>query len=142
MSPTWINYSFAMTIGVLISLMIQINGELSKWSHVLLASLIVHLVGSGLALLLSWKDRSVPIPKVEWYYWLAGIMGAGVIALNSFSFIYLGVALTVGMMFTTQTVLSLWLDAKGAFGRVKIPWNRDQVPGILLMILGLLLLLY
>jgi transporter family-2 protein len=137
-----IYYGLAIVIGILISLMIQVNGELSRWSHILIASLIVHIVGSIVAFIFTFWDRGTPFRlEFKWVYWAAGGLGAGVIALNSLAFLYLGVALTVGVMFTTQTVLSLWLDAQGAFGRERIPWNPNQIPGLLVMLLGLLFLL-
>jgi uncharacterized membrane protein YdcZ (DUF606 family) len=79
-----IYYGLAIVIGILISLMIQVNGELSRWSHILIASLIVHIVGSIVAFIFTFWHRGTPFRlEVKWVYWAAGGLGAGVIALEN-----------------------------------------------------------
>lgn len=142
----------AFGAGLLLSLMILLNGELAKLLNPISASTVVHATGTMAGAILLWifprlrrrSSRTSPSPKlkISWHY-LAGIPGAITVIFASITInSSLGVAGTVGVMLLGQILFALAVDIFGWFGFPKRPPNLYGYLELLCVLSGCYLLIF
>lgn len=127
---------FALLSGFLLGLMVFLNGTLAKFIHPLEASLVVHIVGFGAAIVLAllWKPPANRL-SVPWWTYITGMFGGIAVAIvgicvNS----PLGVGATVGLMVLGQVLYGWVSDAFGWFGQTKrLPTGMDFLQALFVL---------
>lgn len=129
-------------IGVLITIMIAINGVLSgsignSWSLI-----IIHVIGVlSMLIILTIKrvkielDRSIPI-----YLYSAGAIGILTVLFNNISFNHIGASLTLSLGLLGQSLASIAVDHYGLFGMKITKFRKEKILGFLIISLGIIIM--
>ncbi|SCY40185.1 DMT family transporter [Alkaliphilus peptidifermentans] len=137
------NYLMALLIGILLALFIHLNGLLSIYTDVYSSSLIVHFIGmlGAISIVKLKGEKSKKQAVYPFYFYSGGVLGALIVVVNNISFQWLGVSVTVAFILLGQIAASLVVDNFGLLGMKKIPQKMEQVPGFLLIILGVIIMM-
>lgn len=131
--------------GVLMALQGTLNTALAKIAGLLEGTLVVHVVGSILALglILAGLGRGSlgNLPKAPWYTYLGGVLSVGIIYLVAASIARAGVAPATTAIILGQVFTAALVDHFGWLGLEPLPFTLWKGVGILLMAGGAWLLL-
>lgn len=124
----------------------SVNSGLGKQVGVLMATLIVHALGTAFALLLLClpflrENKSGSLGSVPWYLYVGGVLGVGIVYLVAVSIARLGVAVTTTLIIVGQVGTALLIDELGLFGIQRTPFTWLKGAGLLLLAAGAGLLL-
>ncbi|RJE48336.1 MULTISPECIES: DMT family transporter [unclassified Dehalobacter] len=121
-----------------------LNSQLTQKTSLLSSTLIVHIIGSLIALLavLAWK---VPMfahkwLQIPWYLYLGGALSVGIVALVAITISRIGVCNATTAIILGQVGLAVIIDHFGLFGVQRISWNPWQLLGLALFVVGAKLL--
>lgn len=135
----WIAYF----TGLILSLMIYFNGQLSMVTTTYVSNVVYHGIGVlffGITLFLFGKNKiSTPF---KWHYILPGIMGSLTIIINNFVMAEIGVTLMIALTMMGQVVTSLIIDQYGLLGKTASKTHYKQWIGISVMSLGIWIMLF
>lgn len=133
----------ALANGVLLALMISINGNLSAEYPMFTAAVIIHIVGSILAVILCalQKDKS-PIwhHQPKWMY-LGGAIGVFIVVFQNTAFQYISITSVVALGLLGQTMTSLIVDNFGLFGMERRPLQKYSFIGLAIALVGIFMML-
>ncbi len=127
--------------GALITLQSVFNAGLGKRTGNLgsiLLLTIVSIIFVTVLILLFPKTASLgslPGPS-EWYLYLGGLLGLGILAGPIFLVPQIGATATLTALVVGQLLLALFIDHFGLFGTPKIEINLARLAGIILLIIG------
>ncbi len=107
--------------GMLIAVMVAINGELTSEIGNYPATVLIHLVGliAVSAVLLIMRQKLHPGPRLPLYMYMGGVIGVGSVLLNNHTYAILGVSVTLALGLLGQLVCSIVIDQWGLFGMPK-----------------------
>lgn len=128
--------------GVVISIMIAINGNLTVASGILSASVMIHIVGSLFSFLLIKLGKkklnfSRDIPA--WFF-MGGVVGVGSTVFNNLAFGRISMTSIVALGLLGQTIASILIDSLGLFGMKRRPIGWAKIPGLALSFGGMTLM--
>ena len=129
----------SVIIGMLITLMITLNGVLSNGVGNYTSSVMIHLIGLiGIILvLIVTKSKIILKKELPFYLYSAGFIGAITVLFNNISIGNIGVSLTVSLGLLGQTIFALISDHYGLFKTKKITFKRQKIIGLLIIVLGI-----
>lgn len=132
-------YGINILIGMLISLLIFLNGALAKYVGNFSSLLIVHSLG----LLSIWFFKfftKIPNKKLprQIYLYFGGILSIMVIFLENLTMKEIGVSVTIIFLIVGQLVSSLIIDHFGLLGRKSHKINREKMFGFILILVGII----
>lgn len=145
MDGSWENnmiYLYVFLSGIFVACMQSFNGQLTSTIGMYGTSLVVHMIG-GLVMLgyikLVKRERIVwgPMP---WYLYLGGLIGLVLVSFSSITISHIGNTLYTCFQTTGQVFLSIVLDHFGLFGIQQNSFNTKRIPGLLLILLGILII--
>ncbi|MCL2571424.1 MAG: DMT family transporter [Defluviitaleaceae bacterium] len=136
-------YILSLLMGILITIMIAINGGLTTYYGVYSATMIIHLVGLILisAVVLYKKERFFP-GRFTWYVYLGGAIGVMTTIANNLSFGRISVSAILALGLLGQTVTGMVIDQRGLLGMPRHPFTKDKIWGLLLIIAGIGSMIY
>ncbi|MBM7614994.1 DMT family transporter [Alkaliphilus hydrothermalis] len=139
-----VKYVIVLLLGVLIAMMININGILGVYTNVYFSSFAVHLIATTgtLGLVAINKEINRRNVQLPFYYYLGGIMGGMIIVLNNVTFQALGVSITIALVLLGQVVTSLLVDSFGLLRMKQIPFKKGKIPGLILMLTGIFIMMF
>lgn len=131
--------SFAIFIGILITIMVTFNGALAKYTNQYISILIIHMVGLvALIIILILKKEKLKIHKnIPVYLFSAGLIGVLVVFLNNLCFNSLGASLTLSLGVFGQLVLASLIDHYGLFGLDTYKFKKKKIIGFFIILVGL-----
>lgn len=137
------NEILAVVSGVLIAVMVFMNGELSATYGSMHATVFIHVVGlAGISLLMLVRRKNKQEKKpVPWYLWLGGCIGVFTVVSNILTFPVLGVSLTLGFGVLGQCLISIVIDRFGWFGVPKQSFSPHRLAGLGVIAAGVALML-
>jgi len=125
-------------MGILITVMVAINGGLTTFYGVYTATVIIHLVGLILISLAVFIKREKFFPgKYAWYLYLGGAIGVFTTLANNISFGRISVSAIMALGLLGQTVTGLVIDQYGLFGMQKHLFTKDKLVGLALILAGI-----
>ena len=129
-------------IGVLITIMILLNGILSKHLGNYASTFIIHLIGLILiSIIVIFKKNKVSFSKdISLYLYCGGILGVFTILFNNISFNYLGASLTLALGLLGQSICSLVLDHYGALGMRVVKFKKEKLFGLIIIASGIVIM--
>jgi len=137
-------FLIAAISGIAMAIQGTINSSLSQKTSLLSATLVVHIIGTFVALVvvLAWR---APLLKyhwisVPWYLYLGGILSVLIIGLVAISIPRVGVCNATTAIIIGQVSMAALIDHFGWFGLSRLPWNPSQLIGIVLFAAGAKLL--
>lgn len=125
--------------GVLIAVMISVNGRLSLQYGALAAAVIVHIVGTLFSFILCLIQKKKILLKCQipkWFY-LGGAIGVLTTLFNNLSFGHISVTNIVALGLLGQTITSLIIDCSGAFGMEQHPFKKELLAGLSFSLAGI-----
>ncbi|MEG0551647.1 MAG: DMT family transporter [Vagococcus sp.] len=134
----------SVAIGMLITLMITLNGTLANATGNYTSSMLIHflgLVGTIIVMIMA-KTKLKLRNNLSWYVYTGGVIGVLTVLFNNLSFATLGVSLTVALGLLGQSLSSLIIDHYGLLGMKKIPFESKKIIGLLLIIAGIVVMAF
>ena len=132
-------YLLSLLIGILVAVMITINGGLTTLYGVYSAVVIIHVVGLILigAIILFRKEK--PFAKRHpWYFYIGGVLGVATTASTNFAFGKISVSAILAIGLFGMSIAGVLTDQFGLFGMKKHPFRLYQIPGLLLVLAGII----
>lgn len=131
-------YLASLFIGILVAVMITINGGLTSLYGVYSATVLIHIVGLLLIGGILFFRREKPFAKrLPWYLYIGGVLGVATTASTNFAFGKISVSAILALGLFGQSVAGALVDQFGLFGMRKHPFRGYQIPGILLVMGGI-----
>lgn len=123
--------------------MIFLNGVLSEKIGLYISTLIYHVLGLLLILLVSIvrKNKLPKFNKIPIILFLPGILNVLVIFLNNLFSSKIGITLTAGMGLFGQLVISTLIDHFGLFGVQVNKMRKEKILSFSLIITGLIFMI-
>lgn len=131
--------SLAFLTGIILAVMISVNGDLSSYYGVFPATVIIHLVGMFFSLLFTLKRYSWTKLigfKPAWLY-LGGAIGVMTVVFNILAFSKLSVTSIIALALFGQTITALMFDHFGLLGMKKIPFKKTSLLGLSFSLFGI-----
>ena len=136
------NYFISTCIGIVIAVMIAINGLLTRVTGSYGATVLIHITGLVVCGVLVLIIR----PKVrvgkgtKWLLLTGGLWGLAATVFNNVAFLYIGMTPITALGLLGQSVTALSIDACEVFGpRPHYTWRTGA--GVLLLIAGIVIML-
>lgn len=137
------NYLLSVLSGVLIAVMIAVNGGLTAQYGAWTATVIIHIVGLVfISLILIFKrEKILPVKKLPFYLFSGGLIGVATTVFTNVAFGKISVSAILALCLLGQTVTSLIVDHYGCFNMPKIPFPKKKLFGIVFVVLGIAVML-
>ncbi|WP_172973923.1 DMT family transporter [Fundicoccus ignavus] len=131
--------SLAFVTGIILAVMISVNGGLSGYYGVFPATVIIHLVGTIFSLFFTLKQYGwIKLTgfKPVWIY-LGGAIGVFTVVFNNLAFSKLSVTNIIALALFGQTITALIFDHFGLLGMKKIPFKKTSLLGLSFSLFGI-----
>jgi len=134
--------SFAFLNGILIGIMVFVNGILSLSIGLISSTFIIHIIGISFIsfLLIIRKKKFSFIKKLKTYYVFPGFIGVFTVIFQNYSYQEMGATVTLTAALFGQLIFSSLVDHFGLFGLRKFKFNIKKLPAYLLISLGILIM--
>lgn len=148
-APHWFVYCIVLGTGGLLSLMVQLNGTLARFSNSFYSSWVAHgtgMIAAFIILVIVRKYRVLPIRGAKalpfWAY-LGGIAGAITVILTSHGVNSpVGLAGTLALGLVGQAFFGLIADRFGLLGLPKRPLRIHDFAALCLVLMGSMVILF
>lgn len=126
--------------GALLATMSSFNGVLQGYLGVFGVSLATHAIGGALLILwLLLRREKIRLGPMPWYLYSAGFFGLIQVAGSSLCVPRIGPALTACLSIAGSLSQSILVDHFGWLGMKREPFRKERVPGLLILLLGILI---
>jgi len=132
--------------GIAMAIQGTLNASLSQKTSLLSATLIVHIIGTFIALVavLVWRTPLLSYHwiSIPWYLYLGGILSVLIVGLVAVSIPKVGVCNATTAIIIGQVSMAVLIDHFGWFGMGRLPGTPSQLLGIFLFAAGAKLLFH
>jgi len=128
----------SLLMGIMITIMIAVNGGLTTHYGVYTATVIIHLVGLIviIAVVLYKRERFFPA-RYAWFLYMGGAIGVFTTVANNLSFGRISVSAILALGLLGQSVTGFVIDQYGLLGMKKYPFAKQQLIGLSLILAGI-----
>lgn len=128
--------------GVLIAVMLMVNGVLAGSLGNYTSTVLIHVVGlAAITVVLAVTRSRVVIPRgTPILLFSAGVIGVFTVLFNNIGFIALGASLTIALGLLGQTLASVVIDHFGWFGLPRIKFAKKKALGLALIAAGIVVM--
>lgn len=130
--------------GLLLSVIIRVNATLGAQIGEIEATFVVHLVGTGFALLIvtPWLGAGFlrQLSQRPWFEFLGGVISVAMVLLANYVVPVLGTALAVSLFVAGDLFFSTLSDQRGWMDLVRIQVSPRRLVGLILAFAGTLLI--
>ncbi|MBS6508458.1 MAG: DMT family transporter [Paraclostridium bifermentans] len=136
------NYLISILTGVVLSIMVVLNGDLGNATGNYISSVIIHFVGliGIIILLVVTKSKIKNLKGIPFYMFSGGLIGILTVLFTNISFTNLGVSLTVSLALLGQLVTSIVIDHFGYFDLEVNRFEKKKIIGLGIIILGIFIM--
>ena len=139
---TCMYYLLSLLTGILVAIMITVNGGLTTLYGVYSATVIIHIVGllliGGVILL----RREKPFRKgLPWYLYIGGVIGVASTVFTNYAFGKISVSAILALSLFGSSVMGLLVDQFGLFKMRVHRFRPHQLPGLMLVLGGIVCLM-
>jgi len=128
----------ALLNGVLIAVMIAINGAMAEQYDLHVVTVFIHMAGFFLiAAMVLFKGDQPFAARHPWFLYLGGAIGVLVTIFNNFSFSRISVSAILALALLGKGVMGLIIDQLGLFGMPKHPFRPENLLGLSLILIGI-----
>ena len=133
----------ALFLGLLLAVMIFINGQLALAVGVFQAGALAHAIGALFALVACLLTRQKPLPRTRspWWFYLGGVIGVTMTIFNNLAFGRISLTSIIALGLLGQTAASLLIDATGWLGMTRRPFRKSTLVGLAFCLAGIALML-
>jgi transporter family-2 protein len=144
MNPSWLSLVLIVLAGGATALQAPTNAKLmSAVGSPVNAAFISFAVGTlalGLAAaVMHVRPDGAAVRGLPAWAWVGGLYGCIFVIAAAWSVPRYGAALTITLMVAGQLIISLLLDATGAFGVTRQPISLSKIAGVVLVLAGVAL---
>ncbi len=132
---------FALLSGVLIAVMVAVNGTLTDYFDVYFSAVVIHVVGTAFALLLCLIKREPLFRKVPRWAFLGGSIGIFTTLFNNYAYSRISMTSIIALSLLGQTVTSAVIDRFGLLGMKKHPIGKATWIGMAISFAGVAVML-
>lgn len=135
--------NLALINGVILAIMVFLNGMLASITGPYMSTLIYHVLGLLLIIFISIikKNRLSNLKEVPLIFLLPGILSVITILLNNISIPKIGVTLAVGVGLFGQLVMSSFVEHFGLFGMPANKIKKEKILGLSIISLGIIFMI-
>lgn len=135
--------NLALINGVILAIMIFLNGMLANITGPYMSTLIFHILGFILIIIISIikKNRLSNLKKLPLMFFLPGILSVVTILLNNISIPKIGLTLTIGITLFGQLVMSSLVEHFGLFGMPVNKFKKEKILGFSIISLGIIVMI-
>ncbi len=135
--------NLALINGVILAIMIFLNGILANITGPYMSTLIFHIIGFILIIIISIikKNRLSNLRKLPLMFFLPGILSVITILLNNISIPKIGLTLTIGITLFGQLVMSSLVEHFGLFGMPVNKFKKEKILGFSIISLGIIVMI-
>jgi len=132
-------YTLSLLTGILITVMVAVNGALTAQYGIYSATVIIHIIGLTLitAAALAKRDRIFTASGIPWFLYLGGAIGVMTTVFNNLAFGRISVSAIMALGLFGQSVAGLIIDQFGLFGMARHPFSRRKLLGLALLLAGI-----
>lgn len=135
--------NLALINGVILAIMIFLNGMLANITGPYMSTLIFHIIGFILIIIISIikKNRISNLRKLPLMFFLPGVLSVITILLNNISIPKIGLTLTIGITLFGQLVMSSLVEHFGLFGMPVNKFKKEKILGFSIISLGIIVMI-
>jgi len=139
-------YLLALLTGILITVMVAFNGNVTARHGLYTATVVIHAVGLLCVSFLLLAKREKPFlrgvvdadgRRIPLYMYLGGAVGVITVLLTNFAFGSISVSALMALGLFGQSLSAIAVDQFGLFGMARHPFNRRKIIGLALMLGGI-----
>jgi len=139
-------YFLALLTGVLITVMVAFNGNVTARHGMYTATVVIHAVGLLCVSFLLLAKREKPIlrgattedgRRIPLFMYLGGAVGVITVIFTNFAFGSISVSALMALGLFGQSLSAIAVDQFGLFGMARHPFNRRKIIGLALMLCGI-----
>ncbi len=131
-------YALSLLVGVIVSVMIVFNGELTAQYGAYSATVIIHIVGLALIGAIALVREEKPFQRrYPWFCYLGGVIGVGTTVANNVAFGRISVSAILAIGLLGQTLAGMLVDQFGLFGMRVRRLRAYQLAGVAIALCGI-----
>jgi bacterial/archaeal transporter family-2 protein len=137
--------SLAVFTGVLIAVMVSLNGELSRYYTPFFAVLIFNITGLvciSAVVLLKRSDIGRSKGRIPIFFFLPGVLSVILTFMNNLCFREIGVSVTLALAVAGQSIFSTIIDSFGLMAIKKTPFAKQKIIGFIIIGAGILCIIF
>ena len=133
------NYFVSVFTGVILAIMVSLNGGVSNAAGNYASSFIIHFIGliGIIFVLIFTKSKIKNLKGIPFYMFSGGLIGVLTVLFTNASSSVLGVSLTVSLTLLGQLVTSLVIDNFGYFNMPVVKFDKRKILGLVIIITGI-----
>ena len=133
------NYFVSVFTGVILAIMVSLNGGVSNAAGNYASSVIIHFIGliGIIFVLIFTKSKIKNLKGIPFYMFSGGLIGVLTVLFTNASSGVLGVSLTVSLTLLGQLVTSLVIDNFGYFNMPVVKFDKRKILGLVIIITGI-----
>ena len=133
------NYFVSVFTGVILAIMVSLNGGVSNTAGNYASSVIIHFIGliGIIFVLIFTKSKIKNLKGIPFYMFSGGLIGVLTVLFTNASSGVLGVSLTVSLTLLGQLVTSLVIDNFGYFNMPVVKFDKRKILGLVIIITGI-----
>ena len=133
------NYFISIFTGVILAVMVSLNGGVSNTAGNYASSVIIHFIGliGIIFVLIFTKSKIKNLKGIPFYMFSGGLIGVLTVLFTNASSSVLGVSLTVSLTLLGQLVTSLVIDNFGYFNMPVVKFDKRKILGLVIIITGI-----
>ena len=131
-------YFLSLLAGIIITVMVAVNGRLSGVYGIYTAAIIIHIVGLVLISAVVLVRKEKPFARLHpWFFYLGGAIGVMTTVSNNFAFGRISVSAIMALGLLGQSLTGILIDHYGLLGMPKHRLNKSKLVGIALVLAGI-----
>jgi len=135
-------YIFSLICGIIIAVVVPVNGGLADHYGVNSASVLIHITGIIIIITIVLLKREKPFAKRQaWYLYLGGAIGVLTVACNNLAFGHISVSAILALILLGQGITGLAFDQYGWLGMPKHPFHKRRIIGLVLTLSGIVVMI-
>jgi len=136
-------YFAALLSGVVVAVMLLVNGRLNDSYGIYVATVIIHITGLiAISLpLFDKKNRPWRHERLPLYVYSGGAIGVATTLFNIWSFELISLTAITGLGLLGQAISSIVIDHFGLGGMRVCPFNKRKIGGIACIVLGIVFIM-
>ena len=133
------NYFVSVFTGVILAIMVSLNGGVSNAAGNYASSVIIYFIGLIVIIfvLIFTKSKIKNLKGIPFYMFSGGLIGVLTVLFTNASSSVLGVSLTVSLTLLGQLVTSLVIDNFGYFNMPVVKFDKRKILGLVIIITGI-----
>ncbi len=129
-------------IGCLLTIMIYLNSGLTDNIGMVNALIFIHIGGLIGTIFINFvKKNKIKYDKaIPFLLYCGGCVGVFNVLFNTMAFSVIGASLTATIGLLSQSITSIIFDVYGIGGTEKIPFNKNKIFGLLVILAGIIVM--